>query len=104
MKNKGYEHFYFCLKWLKFVGGGVQFGVRKTIVGHKNNCWFLGVNVEIGDSFPSQKADLYDVVSLKIEQLFIWNQSDSPSCAFWGAGQKSPPPLPAGKNLKCCRE
>ena len=21
MKNKGYEHFYFCLKWLKFVGG-----------------------------------------------------------------------------------
>ena len=32
MKNKGYEHFYFCLKWLKFV---VQFGVRKTIVDHK---------------------------------------------------------------------
>ena len=31
MKNKGYEHFYFCLEWLKFVG--VQFGVKKTIVG-----------------------------------------------------------------------
>ena len=38
MKNKGYEHFYFCLKWLKSVGGGggVQFGVRKTIVAHKS--------------------------------------------------------------------
>ena len=22
MKNKRYEHFYFCLKWMKFVGGG----------------------------------------------------------------------------------
>ena len=22
MKNKGYEHFYFCSQWLKFVGGG----------------------------------------------------------------------------------
>ena len=21
MKNQGYENFYFCLKWLKFVGG-----------------------------------------------------------------------------------
>ena len=29
--------FIFVLKWLKFVGGGgVQFGVRKTIVGHKS--------------------------------------------------------------------
>ena len=35
MKNSGYEHFNFCLKWLKFVRG-VQFGVRKTIAGHKS--------------------------------------------------------------------
>ena len=54
---------------------GVQFGVRKTIVDHKSfifyqYTWFLEVNVGIGDSFPSQKADLYDIISLKIEQLF----------------------------------
>ena len=72
MKNKGYEHFYFCLKWLKFV---VPFRVRKTIVDHKNfssyeQTWLLEVNVGIGDSFPSQKANLYIVISLKIEQLF----------------------------------
>ena len=32
MKNKGYDHFYFCLKWLKLGGGG-------TIWGQENNCW-----------------------------------------------------------------
>ena len=31
MKNKGYEHFCFCLKRLKFVAG--------TIWGQENNCW-----------------------------------------------------------------
>ena len=56
MKNYGHEHFYFCLKWLKFVGRGVQFGVRKTVAGHKSLIWiwyqqtrFPGVNVGIGD-------------------------------------------------------
>ena len=29
-----------------------------------------GFRVGIGDSFPSQKANLYDVISLKIEQIF----------------------------------
>ena len=75
MKNKGYEHFYFCLKWLKFVGGGAQSGVKKTIAGHKSfisyqKTRFPGVNGEISNSFPSRKADFYDVISLKIEQLF----------------------------------
>ena len=31
MKNREYEHFYFCLKWLKFVGD--------TVWGKENNCW-----------------------------------------------------------------
>ena len=49
--------------------------VKKTIVGHKSfisykKALFLGVNVGNGDSFPSQNADIYDVVSLNIEQLF----------------------------------
>ena len=59
MKNKGDEHFYFCLKWLKFVcvGGGVQFEVRKQLVAIKvsfgiNKHGFRGY-VGIGDSFPS---------------------------------------------------
>ena len=29
--------------------------------------------MEIGDSFRPEKADLYDVISLKIEQLFTYN-------------------------------
>ena len=37
MKNKGYEHFCFCLKWLKFAGGGegVQFGLEKQLLAIK---------------------------------------------------------------------
>ena len=31
MKNYGNENFDFCLKLLKFLGGGIQFGVRKTM-------------------------------------------------------------------------
>ena len=75
---------YFCSKWLNLCvcvcvcvcgGGGVQFGVRKTIVCQKSLISyqltrFLGVNVGIGDWFPSQKADIYDVIPLKIEHLF----------------------------------
>ena len=61
-----------------FRGGRVQFGVRKTIVGHKRfisyqYVWFPGVNGRISNSFPSLKADFYDVISLKIEQLFTYN-------------------------------
>ena len=54
----------------------VQFGVRKTIADHKSFILyqyirFPGVSGGIGNSFPSWKADLYNVISLKIEQLFI---------------------------------
>ena len=36
MKNKGYEHFYFCLKWLKFVaGGGYNLGSGKQLLAIK---------------------------------------------------------------------
>ena len=54
---------------------GVQFGVRKTIVSHKSlisyqETRFPGVNSGIGDSFPCEKAGLYDVISREVEQLF----------------------------------
>ena len=63
------------LKMAEICRGGVQFGVRKTTVSHKSfilyqKTRFPGVNVGIGDLFPSQKADLYNVKSLKIGQLF----------------------------------
>ena len=35
MKNKRYEHFYFCLKWLKFVGGGYNLGSGKQLLAIK---------------------------------------------------------------------
>ena len=35
-----------------------------------NKPGFPGVSDKIGDSFLSRKADLYDAISLKIEQLF----------------------------------
>ena len=34
MKNKRYEHFYFCLKWLKFVGG-YNLGSEKQLLAIK---------------------------------------------------------------------
>ena len=35
-----------------------------------NKPGFQGVNVGISNLFPSEKAQLHDVISLKIEQLF----------------------------------
>ena len=76
MKNKGYEHFYFCLKWLKFVGE-YNLGSGKQLLAikvsfHINKPSFRGLMARlIGDLFPSRKTDLHDVISLKIEQLFI---------------------------------
>ena len=56
---------------------GYNLGSGKQLLAIKvsfriNKPGFQGVNVGIGDLFPSQKADLYDIihVSLKIEQLF----------------------------------
>ena len=69
MKNCGYEYFYFCLKWLKFVGG-YNFGSGKQLLAIEFDFVsinpFSRVNVGIGDSFPSEKAKLYDVISPKI--------------------------------------
>ena len=57
---------------------GVQFGIRKTIVDHKNmisyqRTRFLGVTVRISDSFSCEKAKIYDFISLKVEQIFNEN-------------------------------
>ena len=54
---------------------GYNLGSEKQLLAIKvsfciNKPGFWGVNVGIGDSFPSQKGDLYDIISLKIEQLF----------------------------------
>ena len=74
-ENKGCEHFYFCLEWLKFVGG-YNLGSGKQLLTIKGSFriskpGFRGLMSELMTSkFPSQKADLYDVISLEIEQLF----------------------------------
>ena len=52
MKNKGYEHFYFCLKWLKFVGEGDNLGSGKQLFAIKvsfriNKSCFLGLMSEL---------------------------------------------------------
>ena len=51
MKNKGYEHFYFCLKWLKLVGG-YNLGSRKQLLTIKvsfriNKPGFRGLMAEL---------------------------------------------------------
>ena len=73
MKNKGYEHFCICLKLLKFVAGGYNLGSGKQLLAIKvsfrvNKPSFRELMSELATR--SQKADLYDIISLKIEQLF----------------------------------
>ena len=53
------------------LGSGKQL-LAKKVSFRINKPGFQGVNVGIGDLFPSQKADLCDILhaSLKIEQLF----------------------------------
>ena len=56
-------------------GGGYNLRSGKQMLAikisfHVNKPGFSGVNVGIGDSFSSQKADLYYVIFLKIGQLF----------------------------------
>ena len=76
MTNKEYEHFYFLFKMAEICeGGGYNLRSGKQMLAikisfHVNKPGFSGVNVGIGDSFSSQKADLYYVIFLKIGQLF----------------------------------
>ena len=52
------------------LGSGKQL-LATNVSFHIDKPGFRGlVNVRIGDSFPSQKVDLYDVMSLKIKQPF----------------------------------
>ena len=58
MKNRGYEHFYFCLKWLKFVGGDL--GSGKQLLAIKvpfriNKPGFRGFTAELATcSLPAR--------------------------------------------------
>ena len=59
---------------MKFVGG-YNLGPEKQSLAIKvsfriNKSGSRGLNGGIGNSFPSQKVNLYDVIFLKIEQLF----------------------------------
>ena len=71
--------------------GRTQFGVRKAIVAHKSfisyqQTPFPGVDAGISVSFQSQKAEIYDVISPKIEQNFVLFQfyANNFSCAKFG--------------------
>ena len=69
MKNKGYEHFYFCLKWLKFVGE-YNLGSEKQLLAIKvssciNKLGFRGLMEEL-----AMRSDFSEVISLKTGQLF----------------------------------
>ena len=52
------------------MGSGKQLLAINVCILYKKKHIFLEINVGIGDSFPSEKAELYDVVSLKVGQLF----------------------------------
>ena len=70
MKNKGYEHFFL----FKNVGG-YNLGSGKQLLAIKvsfsiNKPGFWGLMSEIGYSLSFKKADLYDIIFLKIKQLF----------------------------------
>ena len=56
-------------------GGGYNLGSGKQLLATKgsfriNKPDFQGLISELATPFPSQKADIYDIISLKIEQLF----------------------------------
>ena len=66
---------FILFKMAEICGEGYNLGLRKQLLAIKvsfgiNKPGFRGVNVGTGDLFPSKKADIYDVISLKIEQLF----------------------------------